>query len=342
MILALVILGIVGTILQGSNENAAGEVQRASRATATSIPRRATNIPATATKIPATSIPPSATSIPSNTKTSPDEPSLPPPSSIFAVTRYDSPLRKFTHGQVSVREGPDAMYAAITAVPSNSVLDVLGYIGDWYEIVYDGGLAYVANTDLFDKPLSESSVREPAAARATSTVSSASSASVVVNRFATPQRRYTHGQVNLRQGPGTNYGLAGSASAGSTLDVVGQSGDWYVIRHNDSEVYIAAWLTFDAPLAQPVQQQPVSGQPPPANVEQQPPANVAQPPPANVEKPPPQPAGCAPGPNNQPGVRYEGSCTELRRRGICGFPKGDQNWSLSRDRDRDDCGCDCE
>lgn len=329
-ILALVILGIMGTLLQDSKENAAGEVQRASRATATSNPRRATKIPSTATRIP-----PTATSIPSIARTSPDDPSLPPTSSIFAVTRYDSPLRKYSHGQVGLREGPDAMYAFISAVPSNSVLEVIGYVGEWYEISYDGGLAYVAKSGVFDVPFSQSSAQAPTAVHAASTVAPASSSRVLVNRFATPLRRYTHGAVNLRQGPGTDYGLAGSVSAGSTLDVVGQSGDWYVIRHNDSEVYMAAWLTFDSPLAKPVQQQPTA-------VDQSPPANAGEQPPATVESSPPQIGSCRPGPNNVAGVRYEGSCSKLRSQGVCGFPKGDVNYSRGRDRDRDNCGCDCE
>ena len=212
---------------------------------------------------------------------------MPPTSAIFSVTRYASALSKFTHGEVNLRDGPDTMYVVVAVAPSNSRLDVIGYIGDWYEISYDSRLVYVAISEMFDQPLSESSVREPTKVRAAPTAAPASSTRSSVNRFASPRRRYTHGQVNLRHGPGTSFDLAGSVSAGSTLDVIGQSGEWYVIRHNGGEVYIAGWLTFDAPLAQPVQQQPASGRQPPANTVQQPPANAGQQQPTNAKQEPP-------------------------------------------------------
>ena len=83
----------------------------------------------------------------------------------------------------------------------------------------------------------------------------------VVSRFASPRTRYTHGTVNLRQGPDTSYGLVGSVALNTALQVVGQSGDWYLIRNNGREVFIAGWLTFDAPLAQSGGQQNTSGSP---------------------------------------------------------------------------------
>lgn len=71
------------------------------------------------------------------------------------------------------------------------------------------------------------------------------SLSFPVTRLATPLNRYTHGQVNLREEPGTSFNLASSVPAGSSIEFVGESGDWYLIKHNGREVYIASWLTFE-------------------------------------------------------------------------------------------------
>ena len=71
-----------------------------------------------------------------------------------------------------------------------------------------------------------------------------------VNRYSSPQTRYTHGSVNLRKGPGTSYDRVGSVSVNAALQVIGKSGDWYLIHHNGREVFIAGWLTFDSPLQQ--------------------------------------------------------------------------------------------
>jgi len=50
-------------------------------------------------------------------------------------------------------------------------------------------------------------------------------------------------------------------SVNADLQVVGKSGDWYLIRHNGREVFIAGWLTYDAPLQQS-SSQPVNRQQP--------------------------------------------------------------------------------
>ena len=91
--------------------------------------------------------------------------------------------------------------------------------------------------------------------------------SVVVSRFAAPRTRYTHGVVNLRQGPDTSYDLAGSVAANSRLQVIGESGQWYLLNYGGKEVFIAGWLTHDAlPQArqnqQPARQAPVQQQQP--------------------------------------------------------------------------------
>lgn len=82
-----------------------------------------------------------------------------------------------------------------------------------------------------------------------------------VNRYASPQTRYTHGVVNLRKGPDTSYDLLGSVPVNADLQVVGKSGEWYLIRHNGREVFIAGWLTFDAPLQQQSSQPAAPQQP---------------------------------------------------------------------------------
>ena len=93
-----------------------------------------------------------------------------------------------------------------------------------------------------------------------------------VNRYSSPQTRYTHGTVNLREGPDTSYDSVGSVAVNTALQIVGKSGDWYLIRQNEAEVFIAGWLTFDAPL-QHQSSQPANPQPP----AQQPAARAQQP-----------------------------------------------------------------
>ena len=50
---------------------------------------------------------------------------------------------------------------------------------------------------------------------------------ITVRRFSSPQRKCTHGELNLRSGPGTSYRRVGAVGAETSMQVFGQSGNWY-------------------------------------------------------------------------------------------------------------------
>lgn len=55
--------------------------------------------------------------------------------------------------------------------------------------------------------------------------------------------------VNLREGAGTSFKLAGQAKPGDILEVVAEEGDWYEIKFGRGTAWIAGWLTTRLPDA---------------------------------------------------------------------------------------------
>ena len=49
-------------------------------------------------------------------------------------------------------------------------------------------------------------------------------------------------QVNLRSGPGTDYGKVATAQLGERMDVLGESNGWYQISRGGSRMWVAGWL----------------------------------------------------------------------------------------------------
>ena len=82
-------------------------------------------------------------------------------------------------------------------------------------------------------------------------------------------------KANLRNGPGTNYGIIGSAAAGQTLDIVARTakGDWFQLA---SGAWIAAFLVTNAPTSVPVAAGTTTPSTPATNTPVAKPANPAQ------------------------------------------------------------------
>ena len=241
--------------------------------TATPLPPTATPIPPTATPIPptatpllptATPIPPTATPLPPTaTPIPPTATPVPPTQPRFLVRRISPPLRRQTRDVVNLRSGPGTAYEKLGSLQGNTQLHIIGQSEDWYVIAYNGREAFLASWLTFDLPT------------ATPVVLRTSTPTVSVRRFSSPLRKYTHGELNLRSGPGTSYGRVGALGAGVSLQVLGQSGDWYLVRHNGRDAYAASWLVHNslpAPRQQPAQQQPAQQQPAQQQPAQQQPA----------------------------------------------------------------------
>ena len=97
----------------------------------------------------------------------------------------------------------------------------------WVQTYYGGHVAWVAKHHLI--PVSN-----------TSQSSSANTQSVTTTDSIT----VTANSVRLRSGPGTDYNVIGSSSAGDTYNIVETNGDWHQIKFsNGSTGWIAAWLT---------------------------------------------------------------------------------------------------
>ena len=239
--------------------------------TATAVPPTATAVPPTAMAVPptATAVPPTATTIPPTA--TPIKPTatmqadrvrgarpidIPPPSLFFDVVRFDAPIYGVALEEVHLRQGPGEEYVVATMLDAGSFLLLTGQIEDWYESVLDGKLVYVEASSI----QVSSSVKVSATLGSPPTASAnlpASAPTPAFTVFSVPLTRFTRSAMNLRAGPGTSYRRVGVLPEGARLEVVGQSGDWYVIDFNGREAFVASWFTYDSPPVQPAAEQPL-------------------------------------------------------------------------------------
>ena len=72
---------------------------------------------------------------------------------------------------------------------------------------------------------------------------------ISVQRFHPARKRLTRDALNVRSGPGREYDRVGLVAANSIIEVLGASGDWFLIAFEGREAFVASWLTYDLPTA---------------------------------------------------------------------------------------------
>lgn len=190
-----------------------------------------------------------------------------------------------TAERLNVRSGPGTQNAVVAKLTRGAQVTITGQntTGDWLRITLDGGnegwiAAIFVTRSAGSVPVAESAANAPA----TTTTDAAATAPTTPTAYPTPAR------MNVRRGPGTNYGIAGSVAGGTALEILAlnPAGDWYQVRMagQAEPVWLFARLTRTvgaldgvkrltaeelpaAPVAQPVAQAaaaPAVNAPPPA------------------------------------------------------------------------------
>lgn len=128
---------------------------------------------------------------------------------------------------LNVRTGPGTRYAVFTTVVRGTVVNEISRSGNWAKVQVNGRTGYVYSRYI----------------RPAQSGGGASSGNTGTTTPATSMRVNT-GALNVRSGPGTNYGAVGSLSRGATVSVVGQQGDWRRIGYNGGTGWVhGAYLT---------------------------------------------------------------------------------------------------
>ena len=140
---------------------------------------------------------------------------------------------------VNVRSGPNTASNVLTQASRSEQLPITAKSGDWCQVkLPNGATGWVAGWLV--------EIKQDAGSSQT---------------VAGAQVTVTGEVVNIRSGPGTNYGLVGQATKASVLPVLEQNNDWYKVQlSNGASGWVAGWLVEyksvppPAPAAQPATQ----------------------------------------------------------------------------------------
>ncbi len=130
-----------------------------------------------------------------------------------------------TGSVVNVREGAGTQYASKGKVSRGTKVTVLGQQPSWVNVRLPNGVTGWIHADYIQ-------------------VTAAPATNNQVNPGTSPVAKVevTGNTVNLRTGPGTNYGTQGQVKKGEQLPLLGEQGGWYRVQTSRGVAYLAGWL----------------------------------------------------------------------------------------------------
>lgn len=150
---------------------------------------------------------------------------------------------------LNVRSGAGTKFGTLGSLKQNTKITILEATNGWFKISYNGSTGYVSQDYVtLDSGSSDSSRPSRGDSGTTSPVQKSGTVNVSA--------------LNLRTGPGTNYGIIKSLYSGSKLEVLEEISGWYKVSYSGNTGYVSKeFVTVDSNTQAP------TPTPPPSNVE---------------------------------------------------------------------------
>ena len=142
---------------------------------------------------------------------------------------------------LNLRAGPGLDYDIFAEIPYQSSLNAIAIAGDWFKVEYEGQAGWVIRDYVFrwgncDAASAAASINLlPVAERV------AVEAETLGATLLTGCSLRTADIINLRQGPGLEYGVIAEIPFQMNLNATARSGDWFAVEHEG----VAGWVIND-------------------------------------------------------------------------------------------------
>ena len=128
-----------------------------------------------------------------------------------------------TDGPLNLRSGPGTGYDKVSLLLKGDKVTVLEILDGWYRVSAKGTEGYVSAKFI---------------APDTSGNSGTQTQTQTQTQVKTQNALVLSGPLNVRSGPGTSYTRIGSLKVGTTVTVIGKSGQWYQIKYANLTGYV--------------------------------------------------------------------------------------------------------
>ncbi|MFT8871811.1 MAG: SH3 domain-containing protein [Sporolactobacillus sp.] len=136
-----------------------------------------------------------------------------------------------TTGNLNVRQSASTSSNILATLKQGAIVSVTGTSGDWLEIAYNGGTAWVSSKYVMQQN--------------TAAAASASTANVSAVQYTGT----TTGNLNVRQSASTSSNILATLKQGAIVSVTGTSGDWLEIAYNGGTAWVSSKYVDQSPAS---------------------------------------------------------------------------------------------
>lgn len=130
-----------------------------------------------------------------------------------------------TDGPLNLRTGPGTGYDKVSLLLKGDKVTVLEILDGWYRVSAKGTEGYVSAKFIAPDTSGSSGTQNQTQTQPQTQVK-------------TQNALVLSGPLNVRSGPGTSYTRIGSLKVGTTVTVIGKSGQWYQIKYANLTGYV--------------------------------------------------------------------------------------------------------
>ena len=155
-------------------------------------------------------------------------------SQLASMTDYNASVTLYASDTVNIRMEPSTESDAsiIGSLSPGDAVTVIGESSEWFKVNVNGNIGYVNKAFLVNQPVQTE----------TQNNSSQEQISGEMNNYidyGTGYTYYTTTEVNLRAQPGMDSGVVSTVGGGSSVTVIGETPNWFMVSVNGSTGYIS-------------------------------------------------------------------------------------------------------
>ena len=168
---------------------------------------------------------------------------------LTSLSDYGTTVTLVTTDTVNMRSQPGTDSSIMTTLTPKTNVSVVGETKNWFKVNIGGNIGYIRKDFLvYGNTTSSETTATEAAGGNTSAPSSAELGTATTYGSATSL--YASADVNIRTAPGTDSAVAGSLGKGTSVSVIGETDNWFIVSVGGQTGYVSkGYLTYDSSVS---------------------------------------------------------------------------------------------